>query len=199
AHATAKKRHPGNSRAGGKDGRVTRRRWGGCNGFWRKTHHSGKPPSGPAKPRIKRVEGPGQTRGGKSKAEAIGIRENSAKKSPEQTVRERPSKCPFDMASRPIDKMHVVDARRAGRHAGKAGQTAVDMFHGQRIGGPVFFEHVLDKIDASARRIEFVAKQHEGRAGRRAKAAMDAGAENFFRLRCCWIFELLAGKMRLHP
>ena len=63
----------------------------------------------------------------------------------------------FDMVSRPIDKMHIVDARRARCHASEAGKTAVDMFHGQRIGGPVVFEHVLNEVDSSARAIEFVA------------------------------------------
>ena len=94
------------------------------------------------------------------------------------------------MASRAIDKMHIVHARRAGRHAGEAGQAAVDMLHGQRIGGPVLFEHLLDEIDTSARAIELVAEQHEGRAGRGAKAAMDAGAQNFLGLRRRRILQL---------
>ena len=72
------------------------------------------------------------------------------------------------------------------------------MFHGQRIGGPVVFEHVLNEIDSPARAIEFVAEQHEGRAGRGAKAAMDAGAENFLSLRRRRIFKLFGRKMRLH-
>ena len=164
----------------------------------REAQHRGKAPPGPAKPRIERVERSRQGRGGKRKSEAVWIRENGAEKSPEQPVRERPSKRLFDMASRPIDKMHIVHAGRAGRHAGEARKTAVDVLDGQRVGGPVLFEHVLDKVDASARRIEFVAKQHEGRAGRVAEAAMDAGAENFLRLRRRRIFELRGGKIRLH-
>jgi hypothetical protein len=102
------------------------------------------------------------------------------------------------MASRPIDKMHIVHPRWAGRHAGEARKTTVDVFDGQRIGGPVLFEHILDKIDASARTIEFVAKQHEGRAGRVAEAAMDAGAKDFLRRRRRRIFELRGRKIRLH-
>src|SRR5262245_27132069 len=102
------------------------------------------------------------------------------------------------MAPRPIDKMHIVHARRPGRHAGEAGKTAIDMFHGRRIGGPVLFEHILDEIDSSARTIELVAKQHESRAGRVAESAMDAGAENFLRLRRRRILELRERKTRLH-
>ncbi len=72
------------------------------------------------------------------------------------------------------------------------------MLHRQRIGGTVFFEHFLDEIDAPARAIEFIAEQNEGRAGRGAKAAMDASAENFFGFRCRGIGQLGERKMRLH-
>ena len=49
-----------------------------------------------------------------------------------------------------------------------------------RIRRPVVLQHVLDQVDAAARRIELVAVEHVGRAGRGAEAAMDAGAENLF-------------------
>ena len=77
-----------------------------------------------------------------------------------------------------IDQMHVVHAGGTGGHAGEAGEAAVDMldhFGGRRLAA---LQHVLDQIDAPARRIEFVAEQEIGRAGGGAEAAMHAGAED---------------------
>jgi hypothetical protein len=51
----------------------------------------------------------------------------------------------------------------------------LDHFGGRR---PVVLQHLLDQVDAAARRIELVAEQHIGRAGRGAEAAMHAGAED---------------------
>src|SRR2546426_941989 len=67
---------------------------------------------------------------------------------------------------------------RAGRHAGEAGQAAVDMLY--HLGGrrAVLLQHLLDEIDPAARAIEFVAQQHIGRTGRGAEAAMHAGAQD---------------------
>ena len=41
------------------------------------------------------------------------------------------------------------------------------------LGQFVVLQHVLDDVDAAARAVEFVAQEYEGRAGRRAEAAMD--------------------------
>ena len=84
----------------------------------------------------------------------------------------------LDIGARVVDQVHVVHARWAGRHAGQAGQAAIDMAHhllGRRLAA---FQHLLDQVDAPARGIELVAQQQEGRAGRRAHAAMDAGAQD---------------------
>ncbi len=43
-------------------------------------------------------------------------------------------------------------------------------------------KHLLDQINAPARAVEFVAEQLIGRAGRVAKTAMHAAAEDFFGL-----------------
>jgi hypothetical protein len=40
------------------------------------------------------------------------------------------------------------------------------------------FEHLLDQIDATARPVEFVAEQLEGRAGGGTEAAVHAAAQN---------------------
>src|SRR5579885_2279246 len=105
---------------------------------------------------------------------------------------------PWRIAPRAVDQMHVVHARRAGRHAREAGKAPVDMLNGNGVGRPLLFEHILDEVDSPARTIELVAKQHKGRAGRGAKAAVNAGAQNLVGLRDVRIFELRGRKMRLH-
>ncbi len=45
----------------------------------------------------------------------------------------------------------------------------------------VVLQHVFDQVDPAAGAIEFIAKKDEGRAGRGAKAAMDAIAQDLFR------------------
>ena len=49
------------------------------------------------------------------------------------------------------------------------------------VAGAVVLQHLLDQVDAAARRIELVAEQHIGRTGRGAEAAMHAGAQNLVR------------------
>ena len=104
----------------------------------------------------------------------------------------------LDMGTRMIHEMHVMNARRAGSHASKAGEAAVDVRCHFRRRRPVVLKHVLDEVDASARRIELVAVEHIGRAGRGAEAAMNAGAEDFFRFRHGRIGKLRQGKGCLH-
>ena len=80
-----------------------------------------------------------------------------------------------------VDKVHVMHARGAGRHAGEAGEATVNMFDDIGGGGFAAFQHIFDHINAPTRAIEFVAEQEISRAGRGAEAAMDAGTENFLR------------------
>ncbi len=49
-------------------------------------------------------------------------------------------------------------------------------------------EHLLHQINSAARAVEFVAEQLIGRAGREAKSAMDAGAQNRIRFLCLLAF-----------
>ena len=97
-----------------------------------------------------------------------------------------------------VDQMHVVDARRAGRHAGQAGQAAVDMGDGLLVGRAAVFQHVLDEINPPARAVELIAERHIGRAGRRAEAAMHAFAQDRFGLRDMRVGELGEGEGGLH-
>jgi hypothetical protein len=97
-----------------------------------------------------------------------------------------------------VDEVHVVHPRRAGGHAGEAGQAAVDMGDDLVVGRTAVLQHVLDQVDSSTRRIQLVAERHIGRAGRRAEAAMHAFAQDFFRFRDVRIGELGGGEGGLH-
>ena len=66
------------------------------------------------------------------------------------------------------------------------------------VAGAIVLQHLLDQVDAPARRIELVAEQHIGRAGRLAEAAMHAGAQNIVRHRDVRIGELREGEIGLH-
>ena len=104
----------------------------------------------------------------------------------------------LDMRPRVVDQVHVVDAGRAGGHAGEAGEAAVDVAHhllGRRAAG---FQHVLDQVDAPARAVELVAEQQEGRAGRGAEPAMDAGAQDLVGGGDIGVAQLFSGEIRLH-
>src|SRR5579871_1651158 len=94
--------------------------------------------------------------------------------------------------------MHVVHARWAGGHAGEAGETSVDVFDDFRGWRPVFFQHLLDQVDAAARAIEFVAEQDIGRTGRGAEPAMHAFAQDGVGLGDIGIGQLSGGEFRLH-
>ena len=59
-------------------------------------------------------------------------------------------------------------------------------------------QHLLDQVDAPARRIELVAEQDIGRAGGLAEAAMHAGAQDRVRHRDVGIGELRGREIGLH-
>ncbi len=115
--------------------------------------------------------------------EAPRIGHQLGKQRAQQALAERAAIGLLDMGAGVIDEMHVVHARRARRHAGEARQAAIDVHGDLGRRRPVVLQHVLDEIDAPARRIELVAVEHIGRTGRGAEAAMHAGAQDFFRFR----------------
>src|SRR6204780_1737821 len=97
-----------------------------------------------------------------------------------------------------VDQVHIVHARRTGGHAGKARQAAVDVHDDVRRRRPIALQHLLDQVDASARRIELVAVEHIGRTSRGAEATMHAGAQDFFRISDVRIGKLRQGEIGLH-
>ena len=113
------------------------------------------------------------------------IRHHIGEERAHQAVDQRPPVGLFDMVAGVIDQMHVVHAGRAGRHAGEARQAAIDVLDHLGASPAVMLQHLLDQVDAPARRIELVAEQHVGRAGGRAEAAVHASAQDLFRRPRC--------------
>ena len=116
----------------------------------------------------------------------------------QQAVGQRPRVGVLDVMPAMVDQMHVIHARRAGRHAGQARQAAIDVAHllmGRRA---IALEHRLDEIDAPTRRIALVAQQHESRARGRAEAAMHTLAQDLLRPRGLGIGKLDEVEVGLH-
>ena len=130
----------------------------------------------------------GGARGGRARRRAApggtdrGRGSTVASSAAQQTVRPGPGIGLFDVAAGVIDQMHVVHAGRTRRHAGEAGQAAVDVGDHALRRRPGVLEHVLDQVDAAARAVELVTEQHVGRAGRGAEAAVHARAQDLLQL-----------------
>jgi hypothetical protein len=97
---------------------------------------------------------------------------------PGVALAERPPEVPIDMRARVIDQTSIVDARRTGRLATQAGQTAIEVRDGLRVRGTAAFEHPANEIDAAARRIVFVTEQDISRTGLRAEAVAYAAPDH---------------------
>ncbi len=161
--------------------------------LWR--HHEHRP-----EPRVgdQPAKGPAKLRQPERKPEPPRIGYDPRQNAAQQPVNHRPLVGLLDIGTGLVDKVHVMHARGAGRHAGKAGQAAVDMLHRAGIGGPPAFEHVLDQVDPPARTVEFVAEHLVGRAGGGAHTAMHTGAQDLVGPRDTGLFELLRGEEGLH-
>ena len=118
-------------------------------------------------------------------------------RSSQRVVRLRRRALVLDADAGEVDEMHVVDAARAGGHAGEAGEAAVDVIADRR-GHLALLEHLLDQIDAAARGIALVAEQHIGRAGGGAEAAMDAAPQHGVGAGDGRVLELLVGEIGVH-
>ena len=116
----------------------------------------------------------------------------------QEAIGQRARVARLDVMPAVIDQVHVVHARRAGRHAGQARQAAIDVPDFGLAGRAVALQHRLDEVDAPARAVALVAQQHEGRAGRGAEAAMHALAQDVLAARGLRIGELGQGEVGLH-
>ena len=115
-----------------------------------------------------------------------------------EAIGRRPRIALLDAMPAVIDQVHVVHARRAGRHAGQAGQATIDVPDFLLRRRPVALQHRLDEIDAAARAVALVAQQHEGRTGGGAEAAMHALAQDVLAARVLGIGKLGQGEVGLH-
>ena len=96
-----------------------------------------------------------------------------------------------------VDQRAEIDSRRAGGFAIAAGQATVQVPL-RRARWRMAFEHLLDQIDSAARAVQFVAQQLIGRAGRQAKTAVHALAQNRFSLRTVARAPKFLAQVRLH-
>ena len=131
-------------------------------------------------------------------AKEHGARQHNAEHGPQEPVKERPLVGFLDIVAAMLHQMHIIDARRTGRHAGKAGKTAIEMLHGRGRGRFPAFQHLLHEIDAPARAIALISELQIGRAGRGAEAAMDAGAQDIVGSGNLRIGKLENGEFRFH-
>ena len=138
-------------------------------------------------------EGPAEPGPVQRQPEAARMGQDPRQRPAQHPVHERAAVGALDVGAGVIDEVHVVHARRAGGHAGEAGQAAVDVKHRLGVGRPIVLQHVLDEVDAPAGAVELVAQGDVGRAGRRAEAAVDAGAQDLVRARRLRVAELLGG------
>lgn len=115
-----------------------------------------------------------------------------------KAVEEWPMICARDVRPCVIDKMHVIHARRACRHAGKAGQAAVDMCYGRGIGWRAALQHVLDHVNSATRRVALIAEHNIGRTGSRAKPAMHTRAQDRIALAGRGVGKLRERELSLH-
>ena len=126
------------------------------------------------------------------------IWQDAGEQSAQHPVGQRPRERALDMRPRMIDEVHVMHARGTRCHAREARQTTVDVGHDFLGSRSVVLQHLLDQIDATARRIELVAEQNIGRAGRGAEAAMHASAQDLVCFRDLRVSELRQAEVGLH-
>jgi hypothetical protein len=91
-----------------------------------------------------------------------------------------------------------MHARRTCAHAGKAREASVDMLNRLFIGGAPLLHHLLDKIDPTARTIQFISQKLVCRTCRRTKTAMNTAAQNFIRLADICVLQLRFREICLH-
>ncbi len=145
-----------------------------------------------------RQQRPRDAAGGKCQTEPVAMGKPLAQQPTAHALAGRTLDSLLGDAVSDIEQPPEADARRAGRFATAAAETTVEV---QRGGGGdrIAFEHLLDQVDAPAGAVEFVAQQLIRRAGRRAEAAMHAGAQYRFRVASVGGVTDEVGQMGFHP
>jgi hypothetical protein len=162
----------------------------------REAEHSGKPLE-PDRLRQSRERLTNERRA-QRQPETLRVRQEARERGAQQALVRRAAVGALDVNAGVVDEVHVVDAGRTSRHASEARQAAIDVESDFRRRRPVVLEHILDEVDAAARRIEFVAVEHVGWACGDTETAMHAGAQNLFRFGHIRIGKLRESEGGLH-
>src|SRR4029453_19000947 len=128
----------------------------------------------------KTAERPGKPPERQSEPEAARIGQHLGQEEAQALLLWRAMALCLDARPGKIDEMHVIDAARAGGHAGEAGEAAIDVV-GHRRRYLALLEHLLHQVDAAARAVALIPREHIGRAGRGAEAAMHAALQDRIR------------------
>lgn len=85
----------------------------------------------------------------------------------------------FNLRASSFEEFAIVDAGRAGGHAGHAAETGVEVLDpgGRDLGGA--FSSGFDEVNAAAGRVHFFVPEDVGRTGGEAEAAVNALVKNF--------------------
>ena len=105
-----------------------------------------------------------------------GAGEPSRKQSPGHARERGPRQLFVHQLPSGIEHAAVLHARRTGRLAGAAGQTAIQV-QPRPGGGAIALEHLFDEIQPATRAIELIAQDLVGRAGRRTEATVHTAAQ----------------------
>jgi hypothetical protein len=90
--------------------------------------------------------------------EAARVRKQLRDRPPQRALAHGPAVVVLDVGTADIDQMGVVHLYGAGRHAGQAGQAAIEVMDGLGRRRAALFEHGADEVDAAARRVILVAE-----------------------------------------
>ena len=80
-----------------------------------------------------------------------------------------------------IDQATILNAGRARRLAGAAGQAPIEVFARRRACSTTF-GHLLDQVYAAPRAVEFITGNAVGRTGRQAEAAVNTVTQQALQL-----------------
>ena len=167
-----------------------RGRWGGRPG-------AGDPARRHLGLEARRQEGPKQLAKAEKEAEAHPRGHQPAQQAPRQPLVPGARHGGLDGGAADIDQTAIAHAGGAGRLAGAAGQTAIQMELGLAAGG-LAFQDLLDQIDAAPGSVQFIAQELVGGTGGGAETAVHTGPQDGVRLLALVTVADKIGQLGLH-
>ena len=110
-------------------------------------------------------------------AQAFWIGQNLCQHPAEKPIGHRAAIVFFNNAAGMIDEMQIMHTGRACGHASKTAQAAINMMDGFWIWLALLLKQLLDQLDASARAVEFIARQLITWAAIHAITALQTGTQ----------------------